>query len=67
MVNKIFTDNEGIQMECFLTKDFNCRIKMGQFDDYLNLHCLDIDNLNDIDELIKELKSIRKIMHNSKL
>jgi hypothetical protein len=67
MVKKLFTDKKGIQMECYLNSDCNCIIQIGAFDDIMNHHWIELNDIDDIDELIKELKSIRKIMHDSKL
>jgi len=51
-------------MECYLNTKLNCIIKIGEFNDVINWQYLEIDNIEDINELIKELKYIKKLMSN---
>jgi len=62
MVNKIFTDESGTQMECFINTKHNCIIKVGEFDDIMRTQFIELIDIDDVDELIKELRIVKKNM-----
>jgi hypothetical protein len=62
MVNKLFTDEKGIQMECYVNLERNCIIKVGDFDDIMRYQWIELNDIDDIDELIKELRIVKKQM-----
>ena len=62
MVNKLFTDEKGSQMECYLNTQHNCIIKVGDFNDIMRQEWIELNDIDDVDELIKELKIVKKHM-----
>jgi len=66
MVNKVFTDENGIQLECYANVDLKCIIKIGESNNFMTQQVIEIIDIGEIEELIKELRMVKKLIQSNK-